>query len=86
MGGYARQCCDPGSSDVESHVHGCVATLSTRGHDVSSILTVLVHSMNNYVLLGHHCRGSTVAVKAVVILSGISRSAKKGKSQAMLGS
>lgn len=60
-----------------------VAVISGR-HDISSALATVFHSINSYVVLGQYCRGSTVAVRAVVILSGTSRSSNKGQRQAVI--
>lgn len=62
-----------------------MAAMGRGGHDVFPALTTVVHSINNYVVLvTQNCRGSTIVVRAVLILGGTSRSSNIGPSQAVI--
>lgn len=42
--------------------------------DISLVQTIEVYKINNLMVFGEHCKGSSVAARAVGILGGTSRS------------
>lgn len=53
---------------------GACGVIRSGGHDVSSTQAFGIHSINNCLTLGEHCRKSVVAAKAVGVLMKTYRS------------